>query len=393
MATSATNTLINMGNDVAMKVIAKMAAVHFVNSTVMVQLVSRALQKEFAEKGDVITYKKPQRSVVLDGPDITSQIQSTIQQSGTMTVDKWKTVNFEWGIKELNLTPAEFFKEVMVDPMAKLPNQVDMDILALFGKVYHVRGNAGGAIDFADIIDAGVEMQQMGVPGDLNLVLAPTDQGELLKDMKGIFLPEFVKGIVRKAQLGRLGLFQTFMDTNVKEHTQASLASYVVNEDGGMATGDNTIDIDGGSGTPAVGDVFYVEDTNAVNPMSYVSTGREKRFTVTSYAGSTITFTPAMISDSDSPYRNIDTLPVSEKTVTFEGSHTANLGFSKSAFTLATIPIKQIDGLNQTRVSHKGIQMALASDGDIRTYKSIKRLDIHYGVDASYPEHAMRLMG
>lgn len=380
-----------MGQATAMKVIAKMAAVHFVNSTVMLQLVSRVLQKEFAEKGDVITYKKPQRSVVLDGPDITNQIQSTVQQSATMTVDKWKTVNFEWGIKELGLTPAEFFKEVMVDPMSKLPNQVDMDILALYNEVYHVRGNAGGSIDFADVIDAGVEMQQMGVPGDLNLVLAPTDQGELLKDMKGIFLPEFVEGIVRKAQLGRLGLFQTFMDTNVKEHTQGSPASYVVNEDGGMTEGDTTMEIDGGSGTPAVGDVFTIGAVNAVNPMSYVSTARLKRFTVTSFAGTEIVFTPAVYAAG--AYKNVDALPVSEAALTFEGSHTANLGFSKSAFSLATVPIKQIDGLNQTRVSHKGIQMALASDGDIRTYNSIKRLDIHYGVDASYPEHAMRLMG
>jgi hypothetical protein len=391
MATSATNTLENMGQSRAMKVIAQMAVEHFVNSTVMVQLVSRALQKEFAEKGDTITYKKPQRSVVLDGPDITNQIQSTSQQTGEMVVDKWKTVNFEWGAKELGLTPAAFFKEVMADPMSKLPNQVDMDLLALYNEVYHVRGNAGGSIDFADVIDSGVEMQQMGVPGDLNLVLAPTDQGELLKDLKGVFLPEFVKGIVKKAQLGRLGLFQTFMDTNVKQHTQATLADYVVNEDGGMSEGDTTMEIDGGSGTPAVGDVFYVGAVNAVNPMSYESTARLKRFTVTSYAGTAVTFTPAM--RSTGAYQNVDALPVSEAAVTFEGSHTANMGFSKSAFSLATVPIKPIDGLNQTRVSHKGIQMALASDGDIKTYKSVKRLDIHYGVDASYPEHAMRLMG
>ena len=389
MATSATNTLINMGQSTAMKVIAKMAAVHFVNSTVMLQLVSRMLQKEFVQKGDVITYKKPQRSVVLDGPDITSQIQSTEQQSGTMTIDKWKTVNFEWGIKELSLTPAEFFKEVMVDPMSKLPNQVDMDLLAKYNKFYHVRGNANGSINFGHVIDCGVEMAQMGVPGALNLVLAPQDQGELLKDMKGVFLPQFVEGIIKSAQLGKLGNFQTFMDQNVKQHTQASLSGYLVNDT--VATGDNTVDIDTGSGTPAAGDVFYFADVYAVNPMNYQSTGRLKRFTVESYAANTITFTPAIVSSG--AYQNVDTLPANDAEITFEGTHTANIAFSKSALSLATVPIAPVDGLNQTHVSHKGIQMALASDGDIRTYKSIKRLDIQYGVDASYPEHGMRLMG
>lgn len=389
MATSATNTLINMGQSTAMKVIAKMAAVHFVNSTVMLQLVSRLLQKEFAQKGDVITYKKPQRSVVLDGPDITSQIQSTEQQSGTMTIDKWKVVNFEWGAKELSLTPAEFFKEVMADPLSKLPNQVDMDLLALYNKVYHVRGAASGTIDFGDVIDSGVEMSQMGVPGALNLVLAPTDQGELLKDMKGVFQPQFVEGIIKSAQLGRLGNFRTFMDQNVKEHTQASISGYLVNDT--VASGDSTIDIDTGSGTPAAGDVFSIAGTNAVNPMNYQSTGRAKRFTVTSYSGNTITFTPAIVSSG--AYQNVDALPADNAAITFEGTHTANLAFNKSAFSLATVPIAHVDGLNQTHVSHKGVQMALASDGDIRTYKSIKRLDLQYGVDASYPEHALRLMG
>lgn len=392
MATSASNTLINMGQSTAMKVIAKMAAVHLSNSTVMAQLVNRALQKEFAEKGDVITYKKPQRSVVLDGPDITNQIESTTQQSGTMTVDKFKTINMEWGIKELSLTPQEFFKEVMADPMEKLPNQIDMDLLDLYKKVYHVRGIAGTrAINFGDVIDSGVEMAQMSVPGQLNLVLAPEDQGELLKDLKGIFLPDYVGGIVRSAQLGKLGNFQTFMDQNVKEHDQATIASYVVNEDGGMSSGDTTMDIDGGSGTPAEGDVFTVATVNAVNPMNYTSTGRLKRFTVTSYASNTITFTPAMISTG--AYQNVDSLPVSEDAVTFEGDHTANLAFNKAAFSLATVPIKPIDGLNQTHANHKGINISIATDGDIKTFTSIKRLDVLYGVDASYPEYAMRLMG
>lgn len=379
-----------MGQSTAMKVIAQMAAVHFSNSMVMGQLVYRSLQKEFARKGDVITIKKPQRSVVLDGPDITSQIQSTTQQSDTMTVDKFKTINFEFGVKEMSLTPAEFFREILVDPMVKLPNQVDMDLHDLYKKVYHVRGPAGSRnLNFDDIIDLGVEMNQMGVPGNRNLVLAPTDHGEMSKDMKGVFLPTFVDGIVRSAQLGQLGGFQTFMSQNVKEHDQATISGYLVNDT--MASGDTTVDINTGSGTPAEGDVFYFASTNAVNPINYTSTGRPKRFTVTSFASSTITFTPAIVSTG--AYQNVDALPSNTDAITFEGDHTANLAFNKNALCLATVPIAPVDGLIQSQASYNGINVTISSDGDIRTMKSIKRLDILYGVKALYPDYAARLMG
>lgn len=399
MATTATNTLINMGQATAMKVIAQMAAVHLSNSTVMAQLVHRSLQREFANKGDVITFKKPQRSVVYTGGfDITNQIQSTTQQSDTMTVDKTANINFEWGPKEMSLTPKSFFKEVMNDPMEKLPNQVDMDLLALYNKAYYVRGPAGArALNFDDIIDLGVEMNQMSIPGKRNLVLAPTDDGELAKDMKGIFLPQFVNGIVRNAQLGRLGTFQTFMDQNVKEHVQAAISGYLVNQ-ADLAEADTTVTIDTGSGTPAVGDEFTIADLMAVNPMNYTSTVRLQRFTVESYAANVITFSPAIRTTGAyqnctivSPSTNLASLD--DNAITFEGSHTANLAFTKNAFTLAVVPIHPVDGLVQSMASHKGINITISLDGDIRTLKSIKRMDILYGVKATYPDHAIRLMG
>lgn len=399
MATSASNTLINMGQATAMKVIAKMAAVHLSNSTVMAQLVHRALQKEFANKGDVITFKKPQRSVVYTGGfDITNQIQSTVQQSDTMTVDKTANINFEWGPKEMSLTPQAFFKEVMTDPMEKLPNQVDMDLLALYNKAYYVRGPAGSrSLNFDDIIDVGVEMNQMAIPGKRNLVLAPTDEGELAKDMKGVFLPQFVKGIVREAQLGRLATFQTFMDQNVVEHTQAVLDGYLVNQ-ADLAEGDTVVTIDTGSNDPAVGDIFTIADLMAVNPMNYTSTGRLQRFTVVSYSSNDITFLPAIRTTGAyqnctivSPSTNLASLE--NNAITFEGSHTANLAFTKNALTLAVVPIHPVDGLVQGMASHKGINITISVDGDIRTMKSIKRMDILYGVKATYPDHMVRLMG
>jgi len=383
-------TLINMGQSTAMKVISNMAVSHFVNSMVMGNLVNRELTKEFHRKGDVITYNKPVRSTILDGPDITGSIADVQQQSSTLKVATLKTIPFQFGALELSLTPERFFEEVLVDAMAKLPNQVDMDILDLYKKVYYSSGPAGASdLDFEDVVDAAALQNHHGVPGARNLVLNPTSHAQLVKTSKGLFLPNYVDGIIKSAQLGQMGGYQVFMDQNVKTHTQATISGWLVNDT--VATGDTTVTIDTGSGTPAVGDVFSFASVNSVNPMNYQSTGNVMKFRVVSYAANVITFTPAIVSTG--AYQNVTALPADDAAITFYGSHTANLAFSKNAFTLATVPLAPIDGLEQYTATKDNVTITISMHPDILTFKSIKRLDVLYGTDVCYPEYAHRLMG
>jgi len=389
---SASNTLINIGNP--MKVIAKMAAIHLSNNLVMANLVHRHPTSEFHKKGDEITIPKPTRYTVDDGPDISSQLQDTAQKSTTLKLSKHKVIGLEFGAKELALTPDDFLRDVLDDPIIKLANQVDSDILALYSDTNYTSGTAGTApSSLNDLINVGTKMNKLSVPVPRrSMVLGPNSYGEVAKGMKGLFLPNYVGDVVKNAQLGMTAGFQVFMDQNVKNHTAGGAVNYVVDEPSGMAEGDIGMDMDTGSGTPVAGDVYTVSGCYAVNPVSYEVTDELMEFTVTGWNGSTLSFSPAV--HSTGAYKNVDSLPADGGTITFKASHEANLAFNKNAFAFATAPFGDMDGFhNQSSYTKNGVTVTITTDGDIKTFRTVKRLDILYGTKTLYNDLAIRVLG
>src|SRR3990167_6608167 len=129
------NTLIHQLGSPA-KVIATALAVIIRNNLQFAQRADRSYAKEFVKKGDTITYKKAIKHRVIDGPDVTGNWQTTEQPTDTIQINKWKTIPIKFGAKEKTLTVKDFVQEYLLSDGISIANQIDMDGLELYKKIY-----------------------------------------------------------------------------------------------------------------------------------------------------------------------------------------------------------------------------------------------------------------
>ncbi len=397
----ATSTISLINKDNPMKDIASMAIIHVVNNMVMGNLVNRQMSPSFIKKGDEMTIKLPTRyTVTKNNLDLSAAKQDADQKSTTMSLDKTASVGVEFGVKDLSLTPEEFIREILHDPMIKIANEVDADLCALHKDLYYAAGPAGSStLGFDDFVDARTHMQRYAMPAhDRRCVMGEKGYGNAAKNMKGLFLPSYTDDVVRKAQLGMTSGFSVFEDQNINTHTPGNTDQAWLVDDAGLAEGDTVIGVDTGAGTPAAGDIFTIADVNGVNPVSYADKGELMQFVVASYAAGDITFSPAIRTTGayqncviNSPSTNLASLD--DNAVTFVAAHEANMCFTKNTFLLASAPLKELASLEMDTVSYKGVSMSFTRGGNIETLNELKRFDILYDVKTLYADHGCKLLG
>jgi len=211
--------------------------------------------------------------------------------------------------------------------------------------------------------------------------------------LSGLNAPNVVTEAVRGMRVGVFGGMDIYMDQNIKTHTAGTAdANYTV--DGASQAGSSLVVADG-TGTLVVGDVITIADVNSVNPVSRVSTGNVKKFTVTAaYAGGagTVSIAPAIVTSG--AHQNVDAGPADDAAITVTAGHQANLGFHRNAFGLVMCPLEMPDGAAfKSRHTDDDVSIRVVKDYDIDTDEDIIRLDILYGVKTIYPELAARLYG
>lgn len=396
-------------------VIAKEALMHLENNLVLAKLVHRGYEDEFGnamngyEAGETVSIRRPTDFVVRDGA--TASNQDVVEGKVSLTVDQQKGVDFGFTSKELTLNIKDLGERVIKPAMIQLANKVDTDLLSLYKYVPNWAGTAGQAINsFADFGKGPQLLDEYAVPQEGRVaVLCPSDHWALLGSQTAMYIQDAARGAYRTASLGMIGGVDTYMAQNVAAHTVGSdvttvtvnqaitsaTTTYASVKDAGFT---QSITIAGGNLNP--GDVFTVEDVNAVNPVGKQNLGFLKQFTVISYAANTLVFYPAMIWSG--PFQNVAvTSGVSDlntKAITAVGTaataYRQNMVFHKNAFALAMVPmVKPPGAVEVSRQSHNGISVRLIPTYDGTNDRSNFRLDLLYGFKAIDPRLATRLSG
>lgn len=387
------NQLINFDNP-ALR-IAQMAAVILRNNLSFARRANRQFKREFVDIGTTITYKKPVKHQVIDGPDMTNKWQDTDQRSDTLVINKQKTIPIEFTAKEMTLTDVEYAKEFLENDMISLANKIDSDGLDLYKDINLNSGVAGTTpANLSSLLDVGVLAEQMAIPTKRWAFIDPVARGELTNAFSGVFEETMVKEIVQDAKLGRKGGLDLFSTQNVKQHTAGDADSnYSMNLN--AASGTITLAIANGTGTFLEGDIITIHTVNAVNPISKEDLGFKMPFVVTAdYAGGAGTLSVLPKIEDGGPYQNVTGLPVINDSITITASHKANIMATDKAFALVTVPYRKMEGFAfQERVFFDGIAITITKGGDINTLQEKTRLDIMYGWKTTYPDLAIRYLG
>lgn len=401
-------------------IIAKEAVTILENNCVMANLVHRGYEDEFSKKvngyevGETISIRRPADFTVRDGR--VAVAQDVVEGKTTMTVDKFKGVDFKFTSEDLTLQIGDLSERVIKPAMLQLAEQVDRDLMALYKDIpNHVTLPSGGIDSFADFALAPARMDHIGIPqDDRSAVLTVADHWAMLGAQTGLYMQDVAKGAFRDAKMGVIGGVDTYKSQNAPLHTTGSRTG--TDTVGASFTGDtwaatkdtntSTITISNMSGatvTLAAGDTLTIADCYDVNPVSKAALSHLKMFRVTAaYTASGSSITSVVISPAIIPSGAqatvafaAGTTDLNTKTVTYQGAastgYRQNLFFRKNAFALAMVPLASPPGaVDVGRRTYKGFSVRVIPYYDGGNDVSNWRLDILYGVKTIDPRQAVR---
>lgn len=395
-------------------IIAKAAVAILDNELVMAKKVFRGYEDDFSKKvngyevGETISIRKPTDYTVRDGK--TMSAQDTVEGKTTITVDKFKGVDFRFTSQELTLNIKDLAERCIRPAMVQLANQVDVDLHNLYKFVPNWVGTPGQTINsFADFAKGPERLDEGAVPQDMRCaVLSPADHWGLVGSQTALYVDTIAKPAYREGSAGMIGNVDTYMTQNVASHTvgsdvttvtvNQSITSSTISYNDVKDTNQQTITIAGGNLNP--GDSFTIADVYDVNPVTKATLAFNKMFTVISYSSNTLVFSPAMIWNG--AFQNIavasGVTDLNTKALTFQGTastaYRQNMVFHKNAFALVSVPLVKPPGaVDVGRETYKGTSVRVIPVYDGVNDVSAWRLDVLYGVRAVDPRLATRISG
>ena len=433
MATGSTHNLLTA------TVIVKEALRLFKNNLVMGSNVYMDYEREFPNMpkgGGSIQIRKP---VKFKSSKTRVRVTSNItEQYITMSVATQDHVSWQFKMVDLTLSIEQYSERYIRPAVARLANDVDADLCALYKDVPNAVWESTGYVTPHTFMVLGKAMQRMDEeavpPDDRVVVFNPAAHWSFANALSNWNFKEGGEKALRKGFLGQIANAAVFMDQNIKVHTVGHLGTDTSEHTSGLlnvavstacssaagaglptgigvnATQNQRINIGGppcDSKRPAfAGDVFEISGVYAVNPMSGESTGSLRQFVITTDIATatevtstdsrvTFEFKPEMLNTG--PYKTVTTIPAHEANVVVRGytnkNYPQNLAFHRNAFALAMVPLEMPDGVWGDRVTEDGFSIRAVKAYDIDEDVETIRLDILYGVKTIYPEMACRIYG
>ncbi len=410
-----TNRILNQ--KVTAGAIAKVALAQLENDLVIANTIHTDYSSEFAEVGDTINIRKPQRFAgQSDNLDLSSYNEDINEGKHAVVMDKTESIKFTLDPKEMTLDVGTY-KERWIDPaITTLKDRVESELAALYKDLYWFSGTPGTKPStFLELGANKALLTHAAVPQSPRVAVHDPDTALVLADgLKGVYVQDKARTAYEEAKIGRYAGFNNFESVHIAKHTVGAHAgtplvngaSQNVTWTTARDTGTQTIDTDGWSnsvtGVLLQGDVFTIAGVYAVNPVSLQSTGNLQTFTVMADADSgastgpaTLTISPPIITSG--AFQTVTAAPADDavitvKTGTAGEQYAQSMCYHKNCFALVTRPLKVPDSATWAK-NYTGNKMSISAlkyfNGDTRQ-ESI-RLDILFGVETIYPQLGARL--
>jgi P22 coat protein - gene protein 5 len=397
-------------------IIAKESLFQLKNNLVMGNLVHRDYSREFAKVGSTISIRKPVRFKAQTGA--TRVNQDVLEGTVPIVLDQRKHVSWNFSTQELTLTVEEYSERYIKPAMIELAQQVETSLMGLYATVPSWVGTAGTTPSTFLALGAARQrlVEQRAPMGDtLNAVLDPAAALLIANDLKNQFQPGKQLTAMERVKIGKYAGFDTYEGQSVLTHTVGSKGgSPLVNganqhSNASPRANSQTLVLDGATASQAgwakAGDVITINGVFAINGGTRQAYTYLKQFTVLSDAASdgsgnvTLTISPAIVSDTASPYQNVSAVPADNAAVTVvtgtaSTAYSQNLCFHKNAFALVMADLELPDGAAfKAREAADNLSVRVVKDYDIDADTDIIRLDILYGVKTIYEDLATRLTG
>ena len=334
------------------------------------------------------------------------QIQNQADVTRNVTINKYKGVDTGASSLEMAMDINDYQAEFIDTKIPDLVAAVESDVLStVLPLIPQSAGDYGLLNDVSTILAAGGLLDNNLAPQNgRNILTSVTGRQQIVNALTGFYNPQstiseqFKSGLMARNTLG----FDWYSSSLVPSITRGSANTAYETATGGanlvQGTGYSSIDIDTGSGTFVVGDIFTIQGVNEVHPQTKADLGYLKQFVVyEASAGGTVTlkFTPAIVTSGAG--QNVSATPGADKDVlplgTLSVAHSQSIAFCKDAFYFVTadLPMPKGMGVQCSQRTWKGVTMRFMNGFDIANDQYVSRFDIAYGAGILRPELAVRL--
>jgi hypothetical protein len=388
------------------------------NSLRFVANVDRQYSGQFvqagAHVGNTINYRLPPRFTVSDGQaldvqnlnDRTVPIALTNQKHVDMAWSTWQETTEIDDVNDRYIQQASDALASVVDALAF--RSVYRDVFAYIGAL-----GTPPSTNLA-YLQAGRFLTDQAGPRPGRVAVLDPDQTISISNVgytnfnpQGAISANYRDGMIGNNQLG---ITEWYEDQNVALFTSGSAtgaSTPIVN--GASQTGSSLITSGWSTFSGKRGDIITLAGVYTVNPLSYESTNRLQRFTLTadvtdSAGAATLTISPSIVTSG--PLQTVNVSPANSAVITYWAmaaggtlSATASrtgMVYLPYAFGFVTEDLaRPSGGANSERISSKlrGLSLRMIEVYDPQTDQNITRLDTIIGAATLRPEWACRVQG
>ena len=401
--------------------ITRKAVAMFENSNAFLQMIDRQYEKEFKgdEKiGTTLRIRLPTSYfAIANNQDITSSIESSVEQQVSLVVGATQTVPTSWTDSDLSLSVEDFSDRYLAKMMLAMAGSVAKDVMSMVdcgsttnavsgvpNFVANVDGSNNILSPTADTwLQAGAKLDQLSAPRDgaRHIVISPYTNARTVSSLMGLFNPTSMIGEQYRAggmNGNALGVQSWDMDQTVINHTTGAYST-PTNVSGGSQTG-SSVTVVALNGPLNAGDIITLPGCNAVNRVTFADTGQLQQFVVTAHVDSSATSIPIypaitpLNSGNPVQYATVTASPTTGDPwacVTNASSvFRKNILFRKEAFALvvAPLPTTTTGVVKQYRADYDKCSIRYSRGFDIYKALWVDRLDILYGYATPKPDWA-----
>ena len=357
------------------------------------------------KSGNTIGIRKPvlgniRRTWGMDQSDVT-------EGSIPLTIDKITGVDLNFSDADLSITIEDFSERYIVPNAMKAAADIDMQAgIFIKNNVFNTVkssafGTAPNALSY--FLSGGQKIKEGLVPMDspLNCIVSPRTEAAMVNALSGQYNPQNnISDMFLKGQMSRAAGFDWYTSQTLPAHTHGSCTTGSSPAVTGYTETTMTISNVTSGGTLNAGDTFTVSGCYAVNletKQTYASLQQFVVTTTTTASGTNITVSVSPAIVTSGPLQTVSAAPTSGG-VTFDQT-TANqvaqtdLILHEKSFAIAFADLELPRNMDMASVlSQDGISIRFIRGYDIVNARQLSRMDIFWGIAATRPEWAAKIL-
>ena len=382
----------------------------FVNSNAFIKNLDRQYDDEFGKKGAKIgsqlRIRLPNDYTTRTGPAVS--IQDTAEQQTVLTLATQDGVDVSFSTADLLLSLDDFSERVMLPMMNNLAGAVASTIMNNSANtIPNISMNVDGANNIltptsGTYLDAQATLSiQSTPPSSQKIINSPRTEARVVTSLAGLLNPSTaISDQYYEGQMYRALGATWFMDQTVLNFTTGSYTSAATFVGGSLSANGTAFTSSAITGTIAVGDIFTIDNVNAVNRVTKQSTGELRQFVATvaiATTGTAWNCYPAIVATSNGvaggpiqQYQTVDSSPANGATIRLvtnaSATYRKNFRYAPQAITMATGDLPLPANKVVARHKYDNVSMRAITDYMIGTDQEITRLDVLFGSLVIRPE-------